>query len=130
MATQISSDIATEINVTARKSDSFYLKITLTKADGSAYDFSAYETAQLNIINANKDTVRTFKSDLTTVALPNVSGAISLTDAATGILVISVAGGNMIVPKGNYTYKLYIENTDPVVDEKITVMYGKFKIND
>lgn len=130
MATQISSDIATEVNITARKSDSFYLKITLTKADGTAYDFSAYETAQMSIINTNKDAVRTFKSSEAGTTLPNVAGAISLTDSATGILVISVAGGNMIVPKGSYTYKLYIEDTDPAVDEKITVMYGKFKVND
>jgi len=130
MATQISSDIATEVNITARKDDSFFLKITLTKADGSAYDFTDYEIATLFITNNNGDAVRTLKHSTSTVSLPSVASAISLTEAASGILTISVAGGNMSVPKGNYPYRLVIEDQTPTINETITVMYGKFKVND
>lgn len=130
MATQISSDIATEVNITARKDDSFFLKITLTKADGSAYDFTDYEIATLFITNNNGDAVRTLKHSASAATLPNVASAISLTEAASGILTISVAGGNMSVPKGNYPYRLVIEDQTPTIHETITVMYGKFKVND
>ncbi|HAI39310.1 MAG TPA: hypothetical protein DCM40_14960 [Maribacter sp.] len=130
MATQISSDIATEVNITARKDDSFYLKITLTKADGTAYNFTDYEKATLFITNSNGDAVRTLKHLTTTQTLPSVASAIDLSESASGILSISVVGGNMSVPKGTYQYKLVIENETPVIHETITVMFGKFKFND
>jgi hypothetical protein len=129
MATQISSDIATEVDITARAGDSFFLKITLTKADGTAYDFSDYEDAKLLITNNNNDTVRQFNSSGTGVDLPQVASAMVLTEAASGILTVSVAGGNMNISRGNYNYKLFIEDTTPAINEKITVMFGKFKIN-
>ena len=129
MATQISSDIATEVDITARAGDSFFLKITLTKADGTAYDFSSYEDAKLLITNNNNDVVRQFNSSATAVDLPLVASAMILTEAASGILTVSVAGGNMNISRGNYNYKLSIEDTTPAINEKITVMFGKFKIN-
>jgi hypothetical protein len=124
MATQISSDIASEVDVTARKGDSFYLKATLTKVDGTVYDFSDYTASNLIVLNSQDAVVRDFRSASDSVSLPNVASAISLTLASTGILTISTAGSNMNIPKGNYTYTLAISNAT----EKITIMYGKFKV--
>jgi len=129
MAAQISSDIATEVDIIVRKKDSFYLKVTLTKADGSVYNFSTYNIAELLVTNANDSSIREFLSKSDAVTLPKVASAISIADAATGELVISTAGGNMDIPKGSYVYVLSIENTDANPNEKITLMYGKFKVN-
>tara|TARA_R100000278_G_scaffold2861_1_gene5501 strand:- start:2901 stop:3293 length:393 start_codon:yes stop_codon:yes gene_type:complete len=129
MATQISSDIATEVDITARKDDSFFLRVTLTKADGTAYNFSTYDKSNLIVLNSNGEIVRDFRSATTSVNLPNVASAISLTNASTGILTISTAGSNMSIPKGTYSYRLAIENTTETPQEKITLMVGKFKIN-
>jgi len=129
MATQISSDIATEVDITARKNDSFYLKVTLTKSDSTAYDFSSYTHAFLLVENSSGETVRNFKSSADSVALPNVASAISLTAASTGVLTINTGSANMNVPKGTYSYNLCIQNAASAPTEKITIMYGKFKIN-
>jgi hypothetical protein len=129
MAQQITSDIATEVDITARKSDSFYLKLTLTKEDGSVYDFSAYELAEMTIKNSSGSELRIFTT-AGSGSLPTVHSTINVNNANLGILIIDVAGGNMSIPQSIYSYKLTITDTTPVVNQKITLMYGKFKVTD
>jgi len=129
MATQISSDIATEVDITARKNDSFYLKVTLTKSDSTAYDFSSYTHSYLVIENSSGEVVRNLQSTTASATLPDVASAISLTSAASGVLTISTGSANMKIPKATYSYNLCIQNAASDPSEKITIMYGKFKIN-
>jgi len=61
MATNISSDVSSNVNITARKGDSFYLKIEVTNSDGTAYSFSDYTDMQFQIFNSNKTVIKKFK---------------------------------------------------------------------
>ena len=129
MAQQITSDTATEVDITIRKDDSFFLELTLTKADGTHYDFSAYETASLAVYNTTGSIIRDFVAAVEVATLPTVAGAINLANSSSGILKIDTAGGNMNIPSGMYSYKLSITDNDATPVQKITLMFGKFKVN-
>ena len=62
---KISADIAKVVDITARRNDSFYLKVTLTNEDGTIYDVidsngASYE-AHLKVYN-NDELVLGFTS--------------------------------------------------------------------
>jgi len=131
MATKLSADIAQNVDITARKGDSFYLKITFTNKDGTIYDFlsvleKAYE-AYFEVYN-NDALVLGFTSlSADTSDAPVVDNLITV-DATTAIITIDSPDTNMGLRVDSYKYKLYVkEETD---EQTNTVMYGKFKVID
>lgn len=129
MATKVSADVASIVDVTARRNDSFYLQTTLTQADGSVYllrgeDASAYN-AKFEIYDSNDVKVLAFISN--TGSTPEVNNTITVGDG-TGVLTINVNATNMTIRSGTYKYKFVVSHT---VDEVTnTIMVGKFKVVD
>lgn len=129
MATKVSADVASIVDVTARRNDSFYLQTTLTQADGSIYllqgaDTNAY-VAKFEIYDSNDVKVLAFISG--TGSAPEVNNTITV-GATTGVLTINVAATSMTIRSGTYKYKLVVSHAGDAVTN--TVMVGKFKVVD
>lgn len=126
---KISADIAKIVDITARRNDSFYLKVTLTNEDGSVYDiveeggnnYSAY----LEIYN--KDELVLGFSSVSNASSPIVSSSITV-DGSEASLTIETTSNNMGLYSGSYKYKMYVTSTTD--NETNTVMVGKFKVVD
>tara|TARA_R110002072_G_scaffold23298_2_gene80735 strand:- start:88 stop:483 length:396 start_codon:yes stop_codon:yes gene_type:complete len=130
MATKISADIASIIDITARRNDSFYLKAELKNTDGTIYDIidtsEANYTAHFEIYDANDVLILGFLSS-TDSNSATVDSSI-VVDGATATLLINSPATNMTIRSGSYKYKYYVKSgTDNVTN---TVMVGKFKVVD
>jgi len=128
--TKLSVDIAKKYDLTARRKDSFYLKIALSNDDGTVYNItnsanSAYR-ADFNIYNSNDELILAFTSE-TSAQLPLIVNSIAVTKE-TATLVISTTANNMGIYTGTYKYKLVV--SDATDNETNTVMIGKFKVVD
>jgi len=138
MATNISSDISSNVNITARKNDSFYLKATITNSDGSVFDMTGYTSASLQIENANGVVVKklarggTPSTETDEVSKPDTIAI----DTDLGIVIINVPAitsstssgssvnyTNINLLVGTYDYTLKLTSTTQVH----TIMHGKFK---
>jgi len=126
---KISADIAKVVDITARRNDSFYLKVTLTNEDGSVYDiveeggnnYSAY----LEIYN--KDELVLGFSSVSNASSPIISSSITV-NGSEASLTIETTSNNMGLYSGSYKYKMYVTSTTD--NETNTVMVGKFKVVD
>jgi len=130
MATKISADIASIIDITARRNDSFYLKAELKNTDGTIYDIidtsETNYTAHFEIYDANDVLILGFLSS-TDSNSATVDNSI-VVDGATSTLLINSSATNMTIRSGSYKYKYYVKSgTDNVTN---TVMVGKFKVVD
>lgn len=130
MATKISADIASIIDITARRNDSFYLKAELKNTDGTIYDIidtsEANYTAHFEIYDANDVLILGFLSS-TDSNSATVDSSI-VVDGTTATLLINSPATNMTIRSGSYKYKYYVKSgTDNVTN---TVMVGKFKVVD
>ncbi len=130
MATKISADIASIVDITARRNDSFYLKTTLTKSDGSIYNLSGTSDAQpyeakLEVYDANDVKVLSFVSG--TGSGVEVSNSV-VVNVTTGELTVKVPATGMTIRTGVYKYKFFVNHTGD--EETNTVMIGKFKVVD
>ena len=142
-STNISSDISTKINITARKFDSFELTITITNEDNTPFSFEDYNEARLEIKNTNNVVVKTFTSTgnkltgttadykpqtITPSAMNTTDGILTLTvpyaTTTTNEPPVTFINMNMLVGTYDYTLKL-IGST-----ERATIMHGKFKVVD
>ena len=136
MATNISSDVSSNVNITARKGDSFYLKIEVTNSDGTAYSFTDYTDMQFQVFNSNKTVIK----KITTTGLAasstdevNKPGVITATSVDGTIIIdlpavtqntsTSKSYVNMNLLVGTYDYVLVLTGTT----QTHTIMNGKFK---
>mgnify|MGYP003626885961 CR=1 FL=1 len=138
MATKVSSDISTNVNITARKNDSFYLEATLTNEDDTIFNLTSYTLTQLEIKKVSGTLVKKFTNsgNSATETTETLKCATISTDTTNGIIKIDVpytttlTGGtaftNMNLLVGSYDYTLKISSST----ELHTVMHGKFKIVD
>ena len=143
MATSsVSSDVSTNINITARKFDSFYLQVTITYEDGTAFSFADYDVAKFDITNANGVIVKTFSNSgnpLTSTTDTVKPGTIKplVLNTTDGVLTLYVPYStstlnsdpvlkfiNMNILVGTYDYVLYLTGSS----ERSTIMHGKFKV--
>mgnify|MGYP003648034485 FL=1 len=131
MASKISTDIASVVDVTARRNDSFYLKVELKNTDGGIYniidsDSNNYD-AFFQIYDANDVLILGFISGTDSVAA-NKNTTITI-NGSSGLLEINALASDMAIRSGSYKYKFYVKasNTDNVTN---TVMVGKFKVVD
>ena len=126
---KISADIAKVVDITARRNDSFYLKVTLTNEDGSVYDIveegGSNYSAYLEIYN--KDELVLGFSSVANTSSPIVSSSITV-DGSEASLTIETTSNNMGLYSGSYKYKMYVTSTTD--NETNTVMVGKFKVVD
>mgnify|MGYP003109280675 CR=1 FL=1 len=137
MATQVSSDISTNINITARKNDSFYLEATLTNEDDTVFDLTSYTSVVLEIKKpsgtlvkkitntgtASSDTTESLKAE--TITNDTTNGIIKI-DVPYSTTVGDSTFTNMNLLVGSYDYTLKISSST----ELHTVMHGRFKIID
>ena len=141
MATNISSDISTNINITIRKNDSLYLKITLTNSDGTAFNLNPYSVFQLEVYDSKGDVIKRYQKNgvaetgTTEGAKPGVitvyDGSNSLSpgeivlDCPSIITNTSVNkmyyNNNLLV--GSYDYKFMLKGGGEVH----TILHGKIK---
>ena len=130
MAKKISADIASVVDITARRNDSFYLKTELKNADGTIYDIievgGADYTARFEIYDANDLLILGFISD--TDALTELKNSTITVTGSTAELEINSPATNMTLRSGTYKYKYYVKSTTDLVTN--TIMVGKFKVVD
>ena len=145
-STNISSDVSSNINITARKFDSFYLEVTVTNEDGTPFSFGDYTLVQLDIKNANGNLVKRFRntgnpttSTTETDKPATIIPGQVLNVITNGLLTIDVPYSsstssndpvltfvNMNVLVGTYDYTLTLSGSS----ERVTLMHGKFKVVD
>ena len=143
-STNVSSDVSSNINITTRKFDSFYLKVTITNEDDTPFSFSDYTLAQLDIKNSNGDLVKRFRntgnpttSTTETDKPATINPGQVMAETTNGILTIDVPYSvqtssndpvltfiNMNMLAGSYDYTLHLIGGS----ERITIMHGKFKV--
>ena len=141
MATNISSDISTNINITIRKNDSLYLKITLTNSDGTAFNLNPYDVFNLEVYDSKGTVIKRYQKTGTAatgtneVAKPGVitvyNGVNSLSpgeivlDCPSFIVNTSsnlmFHNNNLLV--GSYDYKFIISGGG----DTHTILHGKIK---
>ena len=130
MATKISADIASLVDITARRNDSFYLKAELKNTDGTIYNIidtgSANYSAHFEIFDANDVLILGFLSGTNNIAAI-INNTITV-DGPTSTLSINSPATNMTIRSGSYKYKYYVKSTTDSVTN--TVMVGKFKVVD
>lgn len=141
MATKISSDISTNVDITSRKLDSFYLQAIVTNEDSSAFDLTDYANIDFVIKNSNNTIVKQFsKTGTQSTGTTESLKPQTITDSgALGVITINVAAkttvesgdnagtyNNMNIQVGSYTYTLKIVSST----ETHTILHGKFKVVD
>tara|TARA_R110002096_G_scaffold285676_1_gene479440 strand:- start:750 stop:1139 length:390 start_codon:yes stop_codon:yes gene_type:complete len=127
MATKISSDISTNVDITCRKGDTFSLDAAITNSDGSIFDLSGYY-AEFIVTNANDNTVRKFYSNAGTSGTIDYYSTISL-NSTTGIISINVTGVKMNVIEGQFKYILRVSASSGDNTGNIhTLLDGKFRV--
>ncbi len=142
MASKISADVSTKIDITARKNDSFFLDITVTNSDDTVYDLSS-STISFNIFDSLGANIKKF--DNTSAGTNNANftesykpGTLTKVDS-TGVITINVPTttvdssgssditySNMNLLSGSYPYTLVISTST----ETTTILHGKFKVID
>lgn len=132
MANKISTDIATVVDITARRNDSFYLKTELTQADGTLYTLKDSNqtdyNAKFEVYNGNDETVLGFTSLNTGSVTPVYDGIINVSSSESS-LTIEADASKITLRSGSYKYKFYIYSGSPD-NETNTIMVGKFKVVD
>jgi hypothetical protein len=130
MATKISADIASAVDITVRRNDSFYLKTELTNNDGTAYNVvdatDATYKAHFEVYDSSDVLVLGFTSLTSGSTIPVYDGKITVSTTAS--LVIKAAANLMTIRSGSYKYKYYIKSDAD--GETNTIMVGKFKVVD
>ena len=128
MATKISADVSTNVDITCRKGDNFYLVSTLTNSDNTIFDLTTYTLAEFIVTNSNNNTVRKFYAGAASTSTEiHIYNAITF-NTTTGQIIIDVNGGDMGIPEGNYRYILKIISATPLA--LYTILHGKFKVID
>ena len=138
MATKISSDISTNVDITSRKLDSFFLSAQVDNLDGTRFNLTTYSTMEFIVTNSNNTIVKKFKKSGSLTTTTEVLKPSSITDSADlGVITINVpaitvvssgnnAGtyNNMNIQVGSYNYTLKITSST----ETHTILHGKYKI--
>ena len=135
--TNISSDISTNVNITARKKDSFYWVATLTHEDDTVFDLTNFTSCELKITNSNNTLVKQFvKGGSSSADTDTKKYGKIVTDVTLGTITINVPAStslqdgtiytNMNLLVGSYDYTLKIDSGTHLH----TVMHGRFKIID
>jgi len=130
MATKISIDVASVVDITARRNDSFYLKTELTNTDGTIYNIvdssSTDYVALFEVYDANDILILGFSS--TTDDNANIHGSTITVTSSTSTLEINAPATNITLRSGTYKYKYYVKTTTDNVTN--TIMVGKLKVVD
>tara|TARA_R100001244_G_scaffold132313_1_gene108045 strand:- start:32 stop:424 length:393 start_codon:yes stop_codon:yes gene_type:complete len=126
---KITADISKDIDITARRNDSFYLSITASNDDGTVYDLLKDDGAtafdcKLYIYNSDGNAILGFSSGTETPSY-FVESVITVTPG-TGVIVIDVPASGITLMKGAYKYKMVVYGTTEVN----TLISGKFKLID
>lgn len=125
MATKISSDVSSNVDITCRKGDSFSLTATITNSDGSIFDLDDYTNSEMIVTNSHDGTLRKFHKTAATDGGVDYYGTITYT-ALEGKVHINAVGEKMLIPEGTYKYVLKIAGVGGVH----TILHGKFKVID
>ena len=111
---QLSTDISTKLNITARRRDTFTLEIDIQDADEEDFDFTTH-TAKMDIMDEPDGTV--------ILALTTSNGRIALTD---GRISFTITALDMDIPEAEYVYDLQMTYPSGQV---VTWFRGSFTVN-
>ncbi len=121
-ATKINLDTSSRVDVTCRKGDTFSLRLTVTKADGTA----AFANNDIFLLQVrDSDT-----GDLVSNGSDNFAATVtaSNTDASNKYIDFTVAHTVMkTMPSGLYVYDVEQKTTSGVVS---TLIFGTLKVNE
>jgi len=125
MASKISSDISSNVDITSRKGDSFYLEATITNADGGAFDVGGYSVMEFIVTNSNGSTYLKLNRGGSSANnhSPNYYQMIAHNDDG-GVVTIQATDDMMNFPIGTYVYYLRISSANYTH----TMLHGKFKL--
>lgn len=107
--------IATRVDVVCWRGDTFVLTATIADSNGTAVDLSVYTW---------KMEVREYDNG----PLVIVSGNITVTGTALGVLTVTISATNMLVNAGTYVYEIQATNPTPNPDTVTTYLYGQFTV--
>ena len=125
MASKISSDISSNVDISCRKGDSFYLEATMTNDDGSVFDLQYYSVMQLVVTNSNGSTyLKLQKSGSVSDSSPPLYFGQITSVASTGVITIEATSTMMEIPAASYSYYLMVSNGTL----RHTILHGKFKV--
>ncbi len=116
MANSINLDVATRVDITCRRGDTFKLELTFTDEDGDALDLSSGYTWKMDVKETDTSSGDIIADDSFTYT-GNSSGVLTIT--ATSTIMEGVSGGL-------YVYDLQSVNGGTVT----TWIYGVFKVNE
>ena len=136
MATKISSDISTNVDITARKNDSFFLEVSITNEDSSIFDLTDFANMFFEIKDSNNNIIKIFflGGNVNNTTEASKPGTITK-NATLGKIIINVPSvtettgtgartyNNMNLPVGSYPYILKIQSATHIN----TILHGKFK---
>tara|TARA_R100000541_G_scaffold33347_1_gene41983 strand:+ start:32854 stop:33246 length:393 start_codon:yes stop_codon:yes gene_type:complete len=129
MATKISIDVASVVDITARRNDSFYLKTELTNSDGTIYNLEDPEgrthSVFFEVYDANDILVLAFSSSANSNPLIYPTIDVNLSPAT---LTISHPSSYFTIRSGTYKYKYYVRSYNLSIVN--TIMVGKLKVVD
>jgi hypothetical protein len=115
---ELLSDRALTLNIRVKKNDTFSEEITMLE-DGSAFDFTNYDVARMQVKNAKTDAANVL--ELTILNTRLVLGG------ALGTITFLVDDADMDITAGTYVYDLEIENTG--TGEVETILEGQFIVS-
>ena len=126
MATTLNLDISQEMDITARKGDSFSFTVTVKDSDGDAVDLTDYSLFHMDVRTSND---RTNRDNVILSTGPSIYNAIiSISGAADGTLTVSSTAASMdLVPEGSYLYDIQAIKNDGTSQQ--TWFAGTFIIN-
>lgn len=114
---ELNTDRAVELNITAKRNDTFNPFVTLLE-NGTAFDFTGFNEANMQVKSAST-------SDTVIILMSLANSRLTL-GGSTGVITWAVEKEDMDITEGTYVYDLEIINTTS--GERETVLVGKFQI--
>jgi len=115
----INLDIASRLDITCRKNDSFKIELSITDEDGEAVDLSSNYSFEIDVRK---------RANSSTTVLSFTEGDSNFTKGSDGTLVISKAASDMNVKAGVYVYDLQATDSSESPSNVSTWFAGDFVV--
>jgi len=115
----INLDIASRLDITCRKNDSFKIELSITDEDGEAVDLSSNYSFEIDVRK---------RANSSTTVLSFTEGDSNFTKGSDGTLTISKAASDMNVKAGVYVYDLQATDSSESPSNVSTWFAGDFVV--
>ncbi len=117
----VNLDLASRLDITCRKNDTFKLELTVTDEDGAVIDLSSNYAFEIDVRK---------RANSSTTVLSFTEGDSNFTKTSLGVLTITKAASSMNVAPGVYVYDLQATNSSESPSNISTWFAGDFIIID